>query len=241
MSSASDASSVATAATQPVTPKRGALIVFEGLDRSGKTTQVARLVETLNAAGHKAHMQRFPDRTTAIGGMISSYLQNTTALDDHVIHLLYSANRWELIAGLRARLDAGETVVVDRYCYSGIAYTHFKGLDWDWCVQPDVGLPAPDRVFFLTVSDAVAARRGGFGEERYETTEIQRAVRRIYGDLQRTRAGRAWVTVDADGTQEEVAAALHDQALAVIADVAARAPPLQTLAADDFTRDFTHD
>ena len=47
--------------------KRGALIVFEGCDRSGKTTQVTKLVERLNKAGKPAVMMRFPDRTTSIG------------------------------------------------------------------------------------------------------------------------------------------------------------------------------
>lgn len=88
---------------------RGALIVLEGLDRSGKSTQVDRLVARLNAEGHKARLHKFPgtspatallseltvDRTTAIGKMIDAYLRSAAELDDHAIHLLFSANRWE--------------------------------------------------------------------------------------------------------------------------------------------------
>lgn len=36
------------------------------------------------------------DRTTPIGKMIDAYLKSESELDDHVIHLLFSANRWEL-------------------------------------------------------------------------------------------------------------------------------------------------
>lgn len=74
---------------------RGALIVLEGLDRSGKSSQSSRLVSYLERHGHMAELWRFPDRNTSVGQMISSYLSNKSQLDDHTIHLLFSANRWE--------------------------------------------------------------------------------------------------------------------------------------------------
>lgn len=74
---------------------RGALIVFEGLDRCGKTSQSSRLVKYLDNLGHSVQSWRFPDRNTGIGQMISSYLSNKSHLDDRAIHLLFSANRWE--------------------------------------------------------------------------------------------------------------------------------------------------
>lgn len=74
---------------------RGACIVLEGLDRSGKTSQSTSLVSYLEGLGHSAELWRFPDRTTSVGQMISSYLSNESQLDDHTVHLLFSANRWE--------------------------------------------------------------------------------------------------------------------------------------------------
>ncbi|KAK4782345.1 hypothetical protein SAY86_016447 [Trapa natans] len=74
---------------------RGALIVLEGLDRSGKTSQSTRLLSYLEGLGHSVELWRFPDRTTSVGKMISSYLSNESQLDDRTIHLLFSANRWE--------------------------------------------------------------------------------------------------------------------------------------------------
>ena len=75
--------------------KRGALIVLEGLDRSGKTSQSSKLLTYLEGLGHSAELWRFPDRSTNVGKMISMYLSNKSQLDDHTIHLLFSANRWE--------------------------------------------------------------------------------------------------------------------------------------------------
>lgn len=74
---------------------RGALIVLEGLDRCGKTSQCSRLLSSLEKSGHAVESWRFPDRNTGVGQMISSYLANDSHLDDRAIHLLFSANRWE--------------------------------------------------------------------------------------------------------------------------------------------------
>jgi dTMP kinase len=75
--------------------RRGALIVLEGLDRSGKSSQCKALASFLRSRGESVEEWRFPDRTTAIGQMISSYLTGASELDDSAIHLLFSANRWE--------------------------------------------------------------------------------------------------------------------------------------------------
>lgn len=97
---------------------RGKLIVFEGLDRAGKTTQCQMLVDALKEEGQDVQFMRFPgmhferktrvlimrvwtykgaDRTTPIGQMINSYLSGESEQEDHVIHLLFSANRWEAV------------------------------------------------------------------------------------------------------------------------------------------------
>jgi len=94
--------------------KRGALIVFEGCDRSGKTTQVQRLVERLNSQGKASRMMRFPDRTTGIGKVINSYLTCSEELDDRAIHLLFSANRWEQEKEIRSSLAEGTNILIDR-------------------------------------------------------------------------------------------------------------------------------
>jgi len=75
--------------------KRGALIVLEGLDRSGKSSQCLKLASSLASQGFSVEAWRFPDRTTAMGKMISAYLSSKEDMDDRTIHLLFSANRWE--------------------------------------------------------------------------------------------------------------------------------------------------
>lgn len=191
--------------------KRGALIVFEGCDRSGKTTQVQRLVTRLTAEGARVRMMRFPDRTTGIGSLINAYLGCNTELEDHVVHLLFSANRWEMVEEMKKSLNSGITIIVDRYAFSGVAFSAAKeAMNFSWCKGPDVGLPRPDLVCFLNVSEQAALARADFGGERYEKKEFQNKVRSNYDRLR----DDSWVYVDADGTMD----AVHDQLYQIITE-----------------------
>lgn len=74
-------------------------------------------------------------------------------------------------------LASGVTLVVDRYAYSGVAYTAAKGiphLGTDYCRSVEVGLPAADLVLYMDISPEDSAARGGFGGERYEKIDFQR-------------------------------------------------------------------
>ncbi|XP_044055197.1 thymidylate kinase [Siniperca chuatsi] len=184
--------------------KRGALIVLEGVDKAGKTTQCKKLVQALQKCGRPVEMMRFPERTTTIGQLISAYLEKKSDLEDHAVHLLFSANRWELVPLMKKKLEQGTTLVVDRYAFSGAAFTSAKpGFCLDWCMKPDVGLPKPDLVMFLQLSPAEAALRGQFGEERYETSVFQRAVQQKFEQLMKDPSVN-WQVIDASQSVEEV-------------------------------------
>uniref|UniRef100_A0A8D1B462 Thymidylate kinase n=4 Tax=Sus scrofa TaxID=9823 RepID=A0A8D1B462_PIG len=184
--------------------RRGALIVLEGVDRAGKSTQSRKLVDALCAAGHRAELLRFPERSTEIGKLLASYLEKKSEVEDHSVHLLFSANRWEHVPLIKEKLSQGITLVVDRYAFSGVAFTSAKeNFSLDWCKQPDTGLPKPDLVVFLELQLAEAAARGGFGLERYESGAFQqRALQRfqqLMGDVT-----LPWKTVDASRSIEDV-------------------------------------
>lgn len=111
----------------------------------------------------------------AVGGLINGYLQSSAevgGVDDRAIHLLFSANRWEAAPKLVDTLAQGTHIICDRYAYSGVAFTSAKReedrstmsggeLTLDWCICPDVGLPAPDAVIFLDLDLDEAEKRGG--------------------------------------------------------------------------------
>ncbi|CAO1605981.1 Thymidylate kinase [Xanthoria calcicola] len=191
---------------------RGALIVIEGLDRAGKSTQCEKLCRYLEQEGRRVKHMRFPNRSTPIGKSIDSYLRGETQQEDHVIHLLFSANRWEAAPQIIEYIDNGITVVIDRYYYSGAVYSAAKNnpnLTLDWAIQPEIGLPKPDLCIFLDVSPTDAAARGGFGSERYETSEMQKRVRNLFQELLQKPQNREMVAVDAGESMEEVHRAMR--------------------------------
>ncbi|KAL4665341.1 hypothetical protein H8957_012449 [Semnopithecus entellus] len=184
--------------------RRGALIVLEGVDRAGKSTQSRKLVETLCAAGHRAELLRFPERSTEIGKLLSSYLEKKSDVEDHAVHLLFSANRWEQVPLIKEKLSQGVTLIVDRYAFSGVAFTGAKeNFSLDWCKQPDVGLPKPDLVLFLQLQLADAAQRGAFGHERYENGAFQERALHCFHQLMRDTTLN-WKMVDASKSIEAV-------------------------------------
>ncbi|EMS48726.1 Thymidylate kinase [Triticum urartu] len=219
---------------------RGALIVLEGLDRSGKSSQCARLLSFLEGKGCATEGWRFPDRDTSVGKMISAYLSNESQLDDRTIHLLFSANRWEKRSLMESKLLGGTTLIVDRYSYSGVAFSAAKGLDIGWCKAPEVGLLAPDLVIYLDVQpeqkvpfSAVdysgnpnfikvnlkflfqkAAERGGYGGERYERVEFQKRVAEHYYSLRDS----TWKVVDGSLPMETVEEQLRELAMNCISE-----------------------
>ncbi|PNJ10538.1 DTYMK isoform 4, partial [Pongo abelii] len=144
-----------------------------------------KLVEALCAAGHRAELLRFPERSTEIGKLLSSYLQKKSDVEDHSVHLLFSANRWEQV-----RFPLHSALNVDNFSL-------------DWCKQPDVGLPKPDLVLFLQLQLADAAKRGAFGHERYENRAFQERALWCFHQLMRDTTLN-WKMVDASKSIEAV-------------------------------------
>ena len=190
--------------------------MFEGLDKSGKSTQCGLLDITLTESNIKTTRFRFPSRTSPIGRVIDAHLANTETepMSDEATHLLFSANRWEMRAAIEKLLARGETVIVDRYSYSGVAFSAAKGLSREWCVTTECGLPQPDLVIFLDIKDGVAAKRDGFGAERYETAAFQKLVRAQFEDM---KGASGWAIIDGSAPIKDVRAKVLKLALASIA------------------------
>jgi dTMP kinase len=197
---------------------RGAFILFEGIDRCGKSTQVRLLTEYLKGQTVCEDI-RFPDRTSYIGKLINDYLANaasTSGISDQTIHLLFSANRWEASKLIEEKLMEGTTFVCDRYAYSGVSFSAAKGtagMDLDWCKAPDRGLLSPDCIIYLDMPVEDAAKRGDFGQERYEKIDFQLRVREQFMALKAEDGARSggvpWHTIDASQSIETIRDAIR--------------------------------
>lgn len=161
----------------------GRLIVLEGLDGAGTTTQAKRLVEHLRARGGKAHLTREPS-DGPVGQLIRQMLTGGHAIPGQSIAqstfgLLFAADRLDhLQREVEPQLAAGATVVSDRYYHSSLAYQG-TGADRDWITMLNARARKPDLTIFLQVRPEVAAKRradAGRVQELFEDMRMQEEV-----------------------------------------------------------------
>ena len=182
----------------------GYLIVFEGLDQSGKQTQAELLRDRLKDEGRKARLVSFPDYGTTIGEEIARALQGEREYDADVMQLLYIANRYERKPDLQRWLDGGLVLVCDRYVASSIAYGEAQGLDPLWLMEVQKFLPEPSLTILLDIAPETAVQRKAVDRDRYERDLAMQA--RVRDSYRRQAAEQNWVRLDGERPKEIVAA-----------------------------------
>ena len=185
-------------------------ITFEGLDGSGKTTQVRLLAGYLRAAGYDVLLTREPGGT-AIGDQIREVLHR---LDNTEMHpaaelLLYNASRAQLVAEvLRPHLQQGGLVICDRFYDSTLAYQgygHQLNLDnLQAIINFATGGLRPDLTFFLDITPEAGLQRRKqaslFGAEWNRLDDMELAFhRRVYTGYQALMKAEPdrWLRLDA--------------------------------------------
>nr|BAN66150.1 thymidylate kinase, putative [Babesia bovis] len=193
----------------------GKLLVFEGIDRPGKSTQVKLLSQKLTDKGIDHKLLKFPCYETECGKMLATHLASHGAVRSRrCIHLLFSANRWEMMKEIVATLVSGTHIIVDRYAFSGVAYSvGAENLSYEWCITADDGLLSPDLVVYLDNPAAVSAARSNFGDERYEQEGKLEAVRRVYEEFSSLPY---WHKYDATLPQEVLSKAIYERVASVL-------------------------
>ncbi|MHB1242697.1 MAG: dTMP kinase [Gaiellaceae bacterium] len=148
------------------------LVSFEGLDGSGKTTQVERLRATLEAEGREVVTAREPGGT-ALGEQIRGLVLHGDEMTPWAEALLYAAARAELAAEvIGPALARGADVLLDRYLDSSVVYQGIgRGLGAEEVLELNllaVGGLVPDRTFVLAIDPARSLGRVGSRPDRIE-------------------------------------------------------------------------
>jgi dTMP kinase len=200
---------------------RGRLIVLEGIDGSGTTTQTERLVACLRQQGRTAVSTREPS-----GGPIGRLLREVLlgqhrmpaggSVDGRTMALLFAADRLDhLQREVEPILAEGSDVVSDRYLMSSLAY-QAEEADREWVALLARGVRPPDLTILLDIPVELAAQRrhlAGRPEERYDADSYLGRVADNYRRL--ARAAGSAVILDGSASRDEVA-------VAVVAAVQAR-------------------
>jgi dTMP kinase len=181
----------------------GHLIVFEGLDQSGKQTQAELLRDRLKDDGRKARLVSFPDYGTTIGEEIARALQGEREYGADVMQLLYIANRYERKPDLQRWLDGGLVLVCDRYVASSIAYGEAQGLDPLWLMEMQKFLPEPSLTIMLDIAPETAVQRKAVDRDRYERDLAMQA--RVRDSYRRQAAEQNWVRLDGERPKDIIA------------------------------------
>ncbi|WP_116124318.1 dTMP kinase [Lewinella sp. IMCC34183] len=197
--------------------ERPLFIVVEGLDGSGKTTQVERLRHYFQARGASCHLTAEPTELPT-GRLIRSILQKEHAVDPRTLAALFAADRVEHIfhpdSGILAQLAAGHHVIASRYYFSSLAYqSEFVDPGWIAALNREAkrSLPA-DLTLFLDLPPEVSmeriARRPG-NDELYETLEkLTHARESFLQAFHYFGEGENIVSVDATASVEDVGEAI---------------------------------
>jgi len=168
--------------------KKNFFIAFEGLDGSGKSTQVKLLAEKLKGQGLKIHTTVEPT-TSRIGHIIKDIFKHKMEADHRTIAALYAADRLDHLTnktdGILKKMDEGYTVITDRYYFSSYAY-HGTHMDINWVINANslsADLLRPDLNIYIDISPEESMKRLNKGRdsiELYESTENLRQVKEKY-------------------------------------------------------------
>ncbi|MEM7571504.1 MAG: dTMP kinase [Bacteroidota bacterium] len=190
-------------------------VVFEGLDGSGKTTQIELLANRLRKLGHEVNLSAEPTDFLPSGQLIRDILQHRIKADPKTVAALFAADRIEHLlhpeTGVLDRLAAGQTVISSRYYFSSLAYqAAYAGIDWVAALNSQAKRLRPaDLTFFLDLPPEISIERierNRDQTELFETleklTEVRSAFKQAFNYW---REDENIVEIDASKNIEEVA------------------------------------
>lgn len=202
--------------------RKGFMIVVEGIDGMGKSTQLAELATYLASQGYGVRRTKEPT-DSEYGREIRRIAQegrHGVTLEDE-LNLFLKDRALDVRENIQPALEAGEVVLIDRYFYSNIAYQGALGLDPAAIRKANEGFPVPDLVIMMDAPPTIGIGRirGGRGEannQGYEQEDFLEKVRALFrampdANIVRIDATRDLATVTRD-VRELVMSRLADKA-----------------------------
>ena len=193
---------------------RGKFIAFEGIDGSGKSTQIEYLTERLKKENIYYYTTMEPT-DSPIGSLIHQIMMGRIKTDNKVIAALFVADRLDHLLndlnGLKAKIDEGITVISDRYYFSSYAY-HSVDMPMEWVIQANdqcKQILKPTATVFIDVNPDTAVERiakNRFHQELFEKKSRLVKVREKYFEsFEKEKSKENIIIVEGNRSQEEIA------------------------------------
>ncbi|MCF8090570.1 MAG: dTMP kinase [Desulfotignum sp.] len=198
----------------------GRFVVFEGLDGSGKTTQMARLQKRLTRMGIDAVATCEPTEGP-VGALIRQMLAGRIITDPRTLAALFAADRTDHLVtpdtGVTALMEKGRMVLCDRYYFSSYAY-HATDMDLEWVITlnaVNAQILKPDLTLFIDVAPNTCLERIRAGRthlDLFEKIDILTRVRDNYfAAFERLKDQETVKVVDGNASEDEVEQAIWHQ------------------------------
>ncbi len=205
--------------------QRGKFIVFEGIDGSGKSSQIemiSKRIQNLNLKVYKT----FEPTAGPIGSLIRQMLCGKMKTDQRTLALLFAADRMDHLVneanGIRTKIHGGELVICDRYYFSSYAY-HAQYMDMEWVIHANslnAEMLRPDLTVFIDVDpekcfERIKNNRSDF--EMYEKIDIMKNVRINYlKAFDHLKDHEKIAVIDGNDTMEHVSDAIFNEIMKII-------------------------
>lgn len=198
---------------------RGNFIAFEGIDGSGKSTQISMLTNRLNKEGIYCYTTMEPTNSP-IGSLIHQIMTGRIKTDNKVIAGLFVADRLDHLLnevdGIVSKINEGTTVITDRYYFSSYAY-HSVDMPMEWVIKANEQSSAilkPTITIFIDVNPDTAIERiakNRFHQELFEKKSRLVKVRENYlKAFELLKKEEEYVIIDGNQTQEKIAEMVWD-------------------------------
>jgi len=205
--------------------QRGKFIVIEGIDGSGKSTQIKMISKRMQDLNLKVYTT-FEPTAGPIGALIRQMLSGKIKTDQRTLALLFAADRMDHLVneanGIQKKIAEGEFVLCDRYYFSSYAY-HAQYMDMEWVIHANslnAGILRPDLTVFIDVDpencfERIKNNRNSF--EIYETIDIMKKVRINYlKAFERLKDVEKIAVIDGNNSMEHVADVVFHQVMKTI-------------------------
>lgn len=192
--------------------RTGTLIAFEGIDGTGKSTQIKLLADWLWAQGEDVLETREPTGSVYGRRIRELYLSRAGVTPEEELELFLQDRQLHVKELIRPALKAGRIVLTDRYYYSTAAYQGANGLDPQDILARNRFAPRPDLVILLTMPPELSAERissRGGQVNAFEQLSYLRRVSEIFASFAEPWICRIDASQPVSSVQERIRDAWH--------------------------------